>query len=644
MINHYALKHPTRTLIGSSRSLRKIASKPFLRKPEDARNNRKVSMEPGGPLQGSAVDLPRQWRAIVFADLVESVRLMQDHGFAVIDRWRAFVAQVRGQLPAQGGRLVRTAGDGLLIECERVSQALAIGFALHDRLELGNAGRPADQRMQLRIGLHFDELQFDVDEAYGSGVNIAARVAAQALPGQTLLTAEARQRLSESWDGEFEDLGQRYAKNLKQPLRLFAARAAGAVVRPAMPPPSSADLRPAVAVLPFSALPGDVQGEALGHALADEIIALLARHPGLRVLSRASTAALGGPRLDADGLQRIERVLGASYVLSGRLYHADGRLRVLFELASVADAVVCWSEQLSSSVDALFAGEDELVPRVAAQVGQQVQAQQLTRVRSLPMESLPAYALYLGASGLSTRLVQRDFERAREAFEHLQERHPRQAAPVAQLARWHLMRVLQGWSDDRAADAQIARGLAERALALDPGQAEAHSAMALVSLNGDKDAAAALTHNQRAIALDPKEPGAWAQQAAALSNLDRHAEAQASAEAAIRLSPLDPNRYLFDAYAGLAALAAGQYGAAVSYARSSLQRHLLHAPSHRLLVAALWLQGEQSQARAAAEHFKRQCSAFAALPSPPPRAAASSQRPIWYLQMYEALEAAGANR
>ena len=564
---------------------------------------------PGSSSEQEASGDGRRRRVIVFADLVESVRLMQDHEADAIDRWRRFAARVREQLlPAQGGRLVRTAGDGLLIEFERTPAAVTAAFALHACLDEFNAGCDDDAAMLLRIGIHEAEVVFDAHEVYGAGVNLAARLASLARPGGTVVSAEARGDLVDALHAEVEDLGLRYVKHLKEPVRAFAvtpALPAGGVVRRVTQPPlpSRDDLRPGVAVVPFSAMPADTVHDALGHAMADDIIAALSRHPGLRVLSRATTGALRDTALDAPQLQQMRRLLDASFLLTGRYYVMGSRVRLSVELCDLPGGEVQWSGTAMAEVDALFAGQDDLVPHIVTNVSQRVLAHELSRVRSLPMATLASYTLFLGATGLMNSLVLADFMRAREVLDHLVDRHPRQAAPYAMLARWHVFKAVQGWTEDIRTEGLAAGDLARRAIDIDPRQAVALSALALACMNFDRDIDAARQNNLLAIDADPLEPHAWAQMSAVHSYSGERAEARSAAERAMAISPLDPNRYLFESYAALAALADERHAEAVGHAQASVRHHALHAPSHRLLIGALWLDGRHDDARAAAQRF-----------------------------------------
>lgn len=540
-------------------------------------------------------------RAIVFADLVESVRLMNSDETDAIERWRRFAAQVRGQLlPALGGRLIRTAGDGLLIEAPRAASALDIGFMLHRAIDEYNHGHDSATQMLLRIGINVAEVIFDEHEAYGAGVNLAARLCGLAQPGGTVISLDARNDLSDGVHADIEDLGLRYVKHLPEPIRAFAAHppaASPGATGPRTAPPPPEDLRPLVAVIPFTAMPADPEHDALGHAMADEVIATLSRHPGLRVVSRMSTSMVRD--LSGDPA-RLHELLGASFVLSGRFYVRGQRIRLAAELSEVREGTVLWTGTHHADIDELFEGQDDLVPQLVAQVTQQVLAHELARVRSLPMTSLASFSLFLGASGLLNSLVPADHSRAHEVLSHLEERHPRQALLQAMLSNWHLFRILQGWAGDAEREGQRLMAHASRALELDPELPDALLAQGEAHIFGRRDFAAAQALFNQALQINPQHPMLWARLSEAQRVAGDAEGARQSAERALALSPLDPRRFIFESFAASAALESHRYADAQQHARASLRRHMLFAPPHLVLICALWMQGEQEAARSAA--------------------------------------------
>lgn len=567
-------------------------------------------------LSTAAVPSSLQWqrRVIVFADLVESVRLMQRHEADAIERWRHFSATARDTLvPAHGGRVLRTAGDGLLIGFDGVAGALDASFAMHAAIAALNEGRGRDDAMLLRIGVHIGQVAVDVGEIYGTEVNLCARLASIAPAGQTVLSAQAREEVVDSLHADLEDMGSRYVKHLDAPLRAWSAHPRGTrATSPRAGLDPAPDLRPAIAVVPFVAMPADPAHDALGMALADDIIAALAHHPALRVLSRATTASLRGDLPDWASLRRL---LDASYLLTGRCYLHGSKARAVVELASLTSGEVLWSGGAAVDVQALFNGEDELVPHIVEQVSSQVAAYELKRVRKLPLDSLPGYTLYVGAGGLMNSLEPQNFARAREVLDHLAERYPRQAGPPAMLARWHVFRVVQGWTDDGEAECRMAQAQARRAIDVDPGQPMALVADGEAQKFIDRDFERARRRYEAALAADPHYPDAWKQLSEAQSECGEHEAALASARRAMALSPLDPMMFLFESFAARAAVVAQRFDEAIELSHSSLRRHLMHAPVHRLLVGALWLAGREEESRVAAQRAVRLLGAETIVPT-----------------------------
>ena len=540
-------------------------------------------------------------RAILFADLVESVRHFKREEARTFDRWHRYKTLVHDRVaPAHAGRLVRTTGDGLLLDFAHAADATRAAFDLHRELMAFNAGEAADKVLSLRVGLHLAEVVADEHELWGHGVNVAQRLTTLAQPGQTVASAALRSMLGDGVQADIQDMGERIVKHLDEPIRAFLLDAPG-VPRSAHLP-STEDLRPAVAVVPFVALPADPEHDALGHAMADDIIASLSRHPGLRVLSRASTAAVRGQALE---LSRLRELLGAGFLLTGQFYVRNSRVRLAAELAELRDGLVLWAGSVKGEVGALFEGQDGLVPHLVAQISQQVLAHELARVRSLPMDSLASYSLFLGAEGLVNSLVASDFEVARSVLEHLSERHPRQAAPHALMASWHLFKALQGWSDDIGAESQLALEQAQQAMEKDPDLPAALVADGVTRAYARRDFAGAASSYLAAIQRDANCAPAWARLSECQSQLGEHEASLQSVSRAISLSPLDPQRFVYESYAARTSFVVKRYAQAADLARASVRRHALHAPSHRLLVASLWMAGRQDEARDAAGSYLR---------------------------------------
>ena len=540
-------------------------------------------------------------RAILFADLVESVRHFKREEARTFERWHRYGTLVRDRVaPAHAGRLVRTTGDGLLLDFAHAADATRAAFELHRELMAFNAGESADKVLSLRVGLHLAEVVADEHELWGHGVNVAQRLTTLAQPGQTVASAALRSMLGDGVQANIQDMGERIVKHLDEPIRAFLLDAPG-VPRSAHLP-STEDLRPAVAVVPFVALPADPEHDALGHAMADDIIATLSRHPGLRVLSRNSTAVVRGQALE---LSRLRELLGATFLLSGQFYVRGGRVRLVAELCELREGQVLWAGSVGGEVSAVFEGQDELVPHLVSQVSQHVLAHELARVRSLPMDSLASYSLFLGANGLLNSLAAQDFSAAREVLDHLAERHPRQAAPQALLATWHFYKVVQGWTDNPQRECERSREHARRALDVDPTLPAALVADGVARVFTERDFTGAERAYREALRREPTCSAALARLSECQTQAGQHDEALQSATEAIAYSPLDPQRFVYESYAARAAFVMKRYSQSADLARASVRSQAMHPPPHRLLIAALWMDGKHDAARGAPGDFLR---------------------------------------
>jgi adenylate cyclase len=546
-------------------------------------------------------ELQRVRRAIVVVDVVESVRLMRVDENLFISRWRAFVQAARdGPIATHGGRLVKHLGDGMLLEFAEVPSALAATRALLHDIAAYNIGVAPEIALALRAGIHVAEIVVDELDIFGVGVNLAARLATLAQPGGIVLSIEARDQLTDGLDAQIDDLGHVFVKHIEEPLRAFRIIDAAPRSQAQAPPPSQQALLPAVAVVPFTSPDTPEHASALGHALADGINGGLTQCKTLRLITRQSTSAMAHPRYSP---RDVHRHLGAAYVLAGTVQAAGDVATVSAELSNGRTGHVLWAQRYVTSVADVFAGASKAVADIVAHMARSVDASELGQALSMPMPNLEAYTLYLGGQTLLHRLGPRDFGLAHELLEHLSERHPRAAAPRAMLAKWHVLRVVQGLSADNRHDAMQAQFQARRALELNPTEAFSLAAVGMVAAHFEQDQEAAARYYAGAVAANPHEPFAWALRSGAHVYLDEPAQAVDSAERSLALSPLDPMRFMLESYAAMAHIGQGNYARAVALAAASVRRNAVHLPSHKLHVIALALDGQGAQSRGAAQRL-----------------------------------------
>ena len=536
-------------------------------------------------------------RAIVVVDVVESVRLMQANEADFIDRWRRFVNEVRTQvLPASGGRLVKSLGDGLLLEFEKVSSAVSAALLVHKRVELLNVDQSPDRKLSLRVGVHVADIVADELDVYGAAVNLTARLAGLADADEIVASIEIVDQIVPGLDAEVDDLGDCYLKHLPEPVRAYRLSAVRRdSTRVASTPSGSHEglgvelPRPKIGVL---TLDGEAENRVLCSMVADEIALQLSAHSSLRVISRMSTRRA----VDAAPFE-LSRRLGADYMLCGSCSIVGGRVHLILELVFAVDERVVWSDSTTARLDQLIADPAAVVSDVCRGAMAAVEAHETGRAKSLPLASLDSYSLLIGGVRLMHRLSRADFERAREVLEALVTRHPRHPDGYAWLAKWHILQVHQGWSADATKSAGMGRDMARRALDRDQQCGVAMVVAGMVKTFNDRDLSSAEGIYRDALAVHPNEALAWLLKGMVHAFRGEGELAVSHARRASELSPLDPMRYYYDSLAASAEASAGNYEQAIVLARRSLSANAMHASTLRILTIAHAMLEQMSEAR-----------------------------------------------
>jgi adenylate cyclase len=540
----------------------------------------------------------RRLRAVLFVDVVESVRLIQLDQEGTIQRWRNFITEVtQEELPPRHGRMVKPLGDGMLVEFESAIDAVECAIAIQARIERGEAAVPADRRIRLRMGIHLADVIIDDIDVYGDGVNLAARLRDLGGPQEIVMSAAVRDQLVDGLDVTIEDLGERQLKGMQRPVRAFRAWAPTRDATRGIEPTRRARDRPSIAVLPFRNLSGEKAHDLLGDLLAEDVIGDLSRQVDLFVISPLSTRPfrdrLYEPRSVAD-------VLGVRYVLSGSMQTSGTRLRITAELTEAETGRVIWADRLEGSTGDILELQDHLSREISKRVVPYLRQVELERARSKKPEDLTAYERTIQAIDHLHRSSHEDYQRARDLLDSAIALEPQYVAPRAWLSYWHVRRVGQGWSTDPRQDRIDATRHAEAALELDHNDPWALSVYGVVAAYLLNDLETAIARYDRALTINPSAAPAWIWSTSAYAWLGRGDEAVRRAPMAIELSPFDPNMYLFTSHAGSAYAVAGQYDRAIEFLRRSLRENRLFTASHKLLTISLALSGRMEEARAAA--------------------------------------------
>ena len=377
----------------------------------------------------------RRLAAIFAADVAGYSRLIGVDEEGTLERLKTVRAELADpKVTEHKGRIVKTTGDGLLVEFASVVDALRCAVEIQREMAARNADVPADKRIEFRIGIHQGDIVVEDADIFGDGVNVAARLEALAEPGGICVSVRVQEDADGRLDLAFEDIGEQQLKNIARPVRVYRVLIAdtAAAKRP-LPLPD----KPSLAVLPFQNLSGDPEQEYFVDGVVEEIITAISRLPWLFVIARNSSFAYTGKSPD---LRQVGRELGVRYALEGSLRKAGSRVRITGQLIDTTSGAHIWADRFEGPLDDIFELQDEVASRVAGAIEPRLRSAEIERARRKPTESLDAYDLHLRA--------------------------------LAEFRKW----TLEGWSE--------AIGLLGRALAIDPCYASAAGFLAgVVSCN-----------------------------------------------------------------------------------------------------------------------------------------------------------------
>lgn len=544
--------------------------------------------------------------SILFIDVVESVRLIEVDEIEAIKHWLQLATAIEARIVREnGGRIVKQTGDGMLLEFSTARDAVAAALSIRELAEFHNKDVIRDRRLVLRFSIATGDALRTEHDLYGHTVNTAARLMQVGEPNEIIVSEATRDQLSDGLDADIEDLGECFLRHVSEPMRAFRlGPPATGGFSPAAP---SADLRATIAVIPFLPRTSGAELAMIGEVIAEEAIRGLGATTCVAVLSRLSTTRFADRPLQAE---KAGAALRADYVVHGRFGLHGDQLQVSAELVEIRSGRSIWTDRLVGSVDELFDQDGEMIRGLVYGISSSLATSQLENVRSSPLPTLKAYSLLLGAVTLLHRLSRSDFEFALRMLEELTGRYPRQAVPLAWLADWYVMRVNQGWSTDPDRDAGLAERASRRAVQANPDSALALTMRGSVEVNLLRRLEDAEGHYNSAISLNPSEPLALLFRAALYAFTDRGGAAVGDAYEALRLSPYDPHRFLYESIAASAHLTAGQDAEALLFAKRSLRRNRAHASSLRVKAVAEWRLGQEDAARSTVSELLRLVPGF----------------------------------
>jgi adenylate cyclase len=526
----------------------------------------------------------RKLVAILAADVVGYSRLMEEDEAATVRELREHQAVVLPTVGRYGGRVVDTAGDGILAEFPSVVNATECAVEIQTIMAKRNASQPESRRMRFRIGINLGDVIHDETRIYGDGVNVAARLETYAEPGGVVVSGAVADHIGSLPGMHVVNLGELHLRNISRPVRAFALQMEGAHVRTFGDAPVGAEGRPSIVVLPFRKNQSDPDDAYFADGIVDNIIHALAGLKDLFVISRGSTLGYGGGGID---VRAIGRELGVRYVMYGSVQRAAGHLRIATELSDAETGAIVLSERYDGELSALFTLQDTISAQIVTTIAPHVRERERLRAMRKHPKNLTAYDLVLQALGPLYEMDAESFARARGLLQQAMAFDPGYAPAYSYAAYWHMFRIGQGWSPDARADNAEAARLAGAAIERDPADALALAIYGHVQSFLLKDYDTAVEYLDRAIAAGPNCALAWTMSSATCGYLGQGAMAVLRAENGLRLSPRDSHVFFHEHILSQAHYINGNYDEAIAWARKSAQHNPRFTSNLRVLAASL---------------------------------------------------------
>ena len=559
----------------------------------------------------------RRLAAILAADVAGYSRLIGADEEGTLARLRAIRRELADpKIAAHNGRVVKTTGDGLLVEFASVVDALRCAVALQQALAEGNAGTAPGKRIELRIGVHQADIVAEDDDIFGDGVNIAARLEALAEPGGICVSARVQEDALGRLDLAFEDMGEPELKNIARKVRVYrvfpltptlspqagrGSRDAAAAGEGQLPASAGEALtlpdKPSVAVLAFANMSSDPEQEFLADGIAEDVITALSRYPSLFVIARNSSFTYKGRAVE---IRQVGRELGVRYVLEGSLRKSGSRIRVTAQLVEAETGNHVWAERYDRDLADIFAVQDEISQAVTIAIAPAISQAEQQRAMRKPPDSLDAWAAYQRGLWHQSRFTAEDVTLAEKLFRRAIDLDPSFGSGYVGLASIRMTAANQFLIADIREARDAAEGLARRAIALDPTNAEAYACLAgSLTVRGDLDGAR--READRAVALCPNLASAQMQQGVYLINSGQAREGLAAAEKALRLDPRSPIRPLQLLLLAIGHYYCREYQTAIEAAREATRTYPDYPRPHWWLAAALGQLGRTDEAKVALE-------------------------------------------
>jgi TolB-like protein len=535
----------------------------------------------------------RRLAAILAADVVGYSRLMGMDEAGTLARLKAHRSELTDpKIAEHHGRIVKTTGDGVLVEFPSVVNAVQCAGEIQREMARRNVDLPQERRIQFRIGINLGDIIIDEDDIYGDGVNVAARLEGLAEAGGICISGDAYRQVRGKVEVRFDDMGEQSVKNIAEPVHVYRVLMGG--VSLAEPPvlqqpvefPPLPD-KPSIAVLPFDNMSGDQEQEYFADGITEDIITEISKISGLLVISRNSTFTYKGKATKA---QDVCRDLGVRYIMEGSVRKAGERVRITAQLIDGRSGGHLWAERYDRELADVFAVQDDVTEKIVRALEINLADGARDRPARVETDNPEAYDCVLRGRE-QYRLYSKDGNlSARRLYEKAIELDPNYAAAYAGLAEACLHDWFQGSPDalDRAFE------LALRANALAPSLPLVYEALGNIHLF-KRQYDEALAAAKRLVEVEPGNADAYANLAGALIFIGEPEQVIPLIEKAIRLNPFYP--FYYTLYKGFAYLGMQRYQEAIETFKRSVAHNPEALPAHLYLAACYGLLGKDAPAR-----------------------------------------------
>jgi adenylate cyclase len=520
------------------------------------------------------------------ADEAGTIERQKTHRAALIDP----------KIAQYSGRIVKTTGDGLLVEFPSVVDAVQCAVEIQRSMPAREAEVPDDQRIRYRIGINLGDIVIEGDDILGDGVNVAARLEGLSEPEGLCISDVVHQNIQGKLGLEFEDLGEQALKNMERKMRAWSwSETVSITAHEAKPAPDALPLpdKPSIAVLPFDNLSNDPEQEYFADGITEDIITELSKFRTLFVIARNSSFALKGQALD---VKRISSILGVRYVVEGSVRRAGNRVRITAQLIDAVEDKHIWAQRYDRDLKDIFAVQDEVTFAIVIAIEPQLAMSERKRALRKRPESLDAWENYQRGLWHTFQYKPEDRDTTLAFFQRAIELDPTFASAYAGLGYALYLYIILGVSPDRKGDLERAFQASRTAVTLDE-----HDPFGWVALTRGyllrAEHEAAIAASDTAISLNPNFPLAHFGRAHALWHSGRPAEAIVSHDEALRLCPLDPLIWVYLASKAIALVMLGEFDEAVALSRRSQRQANSAIFSHLAEMSALGHLGRSEEAR-----------------------------------------------